>query len=58
MPATKPRTAADRLREQADILLDLADRYDQPSRSLVRAEQLIGAVEQAAADIRAVARGR
>lgn len=58
MAAPTPLTAAEQLRRQADILLDLADRYDSPSRSTVRAEALIADVEQAAEDVRAVARGR
>lgn len=58
MAANKPLTSAERLRRQAELLHDLADRYEQPSRSTVRAEMLIAEVEQAAADIRAIARGR
>ena len=57
MAPDKPRTAAERLRAQAEVLQNLADRYEQPSRSLVRLEMLIGEVEQAAFDIRAIVRG-
>lgn len=58
LAASTPLTAAEQLRRQADILLDLADRYETPSRSTVRLEALIADVEQAADDVRAVARGR
>lgn len=58
MTASTPLTAADQLRRQADILLDIADRYESPSRSTQRAEALIADVERVAENVRAVARGR
>lgn len=58
MAASSPRTAADRLRQQADVLLTLADQFESPSRSTARAERLIAEVEQVATDVRAVVRGR
>ena len=58
MPAPTPRTAAEKLRMHASELLYLADQYDIPSRSMNRVEKLVGQVEQVAADVRAVARGR
>lgn len=58
MAAITPPSAAEKLRLLASDMLDLADRYDDPSRSIGRAERLIGEVEQLADDVRAVGRGR
>lgn len=58
MAGTPPRTGAEELRHQAHLLLDLADLYEQPSRSVVRLEMLIGDIERVSADVRAVVRGR
>jgi hypothetical protein len=58
MARSTPPTAAEKLRLLADVLLDLADRHEVPSQTMMRAEMLIGEVEQAAEDVRAVVRGR
>lgn len=58
MAGTARLTVAEQLRRQANLLLALADQYERPSRTLARAELLIDDVEQIAADVRAIARGR
>jgi hypothetical protein len=58
VPMTLARTKSDRLRGLAADLEAIASAFDEPSRSIVRAEALIGRVETIATDIRAVARGR
>jgi hypothetical protein len=50
-------SSADQLRHIAEDLHAIADDYDIPSKSMTRVEMLIGRVEQAAADCRAVVRG-
>lgn len=51
-------TSAARLRLIASEILEIADQYEIPSHSMTRVEMLIGRVETAADDVRAVARGR
>jgi len=58
MAAPKPRTPGQRLRDAADQLLDLAERYDTPSSSLVALQRLHDDTETVAGDVRAVVRGR
>ena len=58
MPAPKPRTAGERLRDAAEQLLGLADRADTPQRSIVAVQRLHDEIETVAGDVRAVVRGR
>lgn len=57
MARQAPISTAERIRRAAYAALDAADQYDVPSVSTVRAEMLIGQVEQAAMDLRAAVRG-
>lgn len=52
------RTKADRLRGLADDLYSVAQAYDEPSRSICRADALVARTETIAGEIRAVVRGR
>lgn len=54
--AAEPRHV--KLRRHVEIVLAIAEEDEQPSRSISRAERLIAEIEQAAADLRAIARGR
>lgn len=55
--ALSPTEKAARLRELSFELDTLADAVEQPSRSITRAERLIGDGERIAAAVRAVFRG-
>lgn len=57
MAAPKTPSGADILRRAGEALIDAADRYDVPSRSIGHRQQLHDAIETAAADARAVVRG-
>jgi hypothetical protein len=58
MAAPKPRSEGERLRYAGERLIDAADRWDTETRSLARRQRLHDDVETAAADARAVVRGR
>ena len=58
MPAPQPCTSGERLRHAAEQLLDLADRFDTPQRSLTGLQRLHDETETVAGDVRAVVRGR
>lgn len=58
MAAPKTLTQGDRLRIAAEQLLDLADRSDTPSPSLIALQTLHDDIETVAGDVRAVVRGR
>jgi hypothetical protein len=57
MAAPKPMSAGDCLRRAGERLMDLADRWDTPTRSLSARQTLHDDVETVAADVRAVVRG-
>ncbi len=57
MAATKPRTSAEKLRNAADQLYMLAERYETPQRDLVALQRLHDDTETVAGDVRAIVRG-
>ncbi len=58
MAAPKPQSEGERLRHAGERLLDLADRWDTPTRSLAARQRLHDDVETVAGDVRSVVRGR
>lgn len=58
MAAPTARSAGDRLRDVADRLYALAERWDTPTRSLAARQSLHDDTEEAAGDVRAVVRGK
>lgn len=58
MAAPTPRTAGESLRNAADRLYALAERFDTPQRSLIDVQRLHDDTETVAGDVRAVVRGR
>ncbi|RZF64287.1 hypothetical protein EWE75_12130 [Sphingomonas populi] len=57
MAAPTPRSPGERLRDVADRLYALAERWDTPTRSLAARQTLHDDTENAAGDVRAVVRG-
>lgn len=58
MPAPKPISAGETLRQAADRLYMLAERADTPTRTLDARQRLHNDIETVAGDVRAVVRGR
>lgn len=58
MAAPRPQSEGDRLRHAGERLIDAGDRWDTETRSLAARQRLHDDVEMAAADARAVVRGR
>lgn len=58
MAPLKPLSEGDRLRRAGESLIDAGDRWDAETRSLAARQRLHDDVETAAADARAVVRGR
>ncbi|MDF0489196.1 hypothetical protein PX554_13730 [Sphingomonas sp. H39-1-10] len=57
MAAPTARSPGDRLRDVADRLYALAERWDTPTRTLAARQALHDDTENAAGDVRAVVRG-
>ena len=58
MAKPAPLTRPELIRRQAYELLSIADAYEEPSRSIVRADGLIARLEHVASATRAIGRGR
>lgn len=57
MAGPKTPSGADILRRAGEALIDAAERFDVPSRSIGHRQRLLDEIETAAADARAVVRG-